>query len=583
MAMHEHLVQWRIWLIGLLLVLAMAILTVRLCFLHLGDLDPVTRPWEMKLIARRGTIYDRNGENNPMAVSLSFHQAFIDPKDVKAKHDKMAIAKLLSERLNLKLDTIVTCFSKTNSRHQVLPPLVDDRVCREIATNKHVSGVNWEDRAVRTYPQGHRMANVIGFVNHEADPEGGAGIELHFNSYLKGINGRIEGEEDGLRQEIADRRNAYIPPIDGASVYLTIDNNIQYKVENELQLVSQEFHISGAWAIVEKVDTGEILAMASYPTFDPNSYEKYGSMDWRNLAISVNYEPGSTMKSFTVAAGINAGVITPETRMDVGKGTWFFAGHILHDHAEGVIDTAVALSRSSNIFVARVALLLGEQRLRAYQHAFGFGGRLGLDLPGEECGMVRSGKWGELATSRIGIGQGVAVTGVQMVNAYCCLANGGRLMKPYIVSRIVNSQGSELLRNQPQVLARPVRPEVAAAVCKMLVGVTEEGGTATRAKVLNYAVAGKTGTAQIPENGHYSESEYWATFVGFLPADKPVFGVLVVVERPHPQHMGGYVAAPVFANIAEATAKYLEVPASVVPEAADAPPRGPRPATGRAP
>lgn len=581
--MHERWLYIRMWGVGALLVVAMTGLAGRLFFLHLGDQEPVSRPWEMKLTARRGTIYDRNGDSNPMAVSLSYHQPFIDPQAVKPKHDKQTIAVLLSQRLNLKLETVQTCFATTNSRHQVLPALVDDRVCREIATNRQVSGVGWEDRVVRTYPQGHRMSNVIGFVNKDPDPEGGSGIELHFNSYLKGINGRIEGEKDGLQQEIADRRNAYIPPIDGASIYLTLDNNIQYKVENELQALAQEFRISGAWAIVEKIDTGEILAMASYPTFDPSRYNEVGSMNWRNLPLSVNYEPGSTMKSFTVAAGLNERVITTETRMDVGRGSWFFAGHILHDHAEGVIDTGTALSKSSNIFVARVALLLGEQRLRAYQRAFGFGSRLGLDLPGEECGVVRSGKWGDLATSRIGIGQGVAVTGMQMLNGYCCLANGGQLMKPYIVSRVVNSQGTELLRNQPQVLARPVRPEVAASVCKMLIGVTEEGGTATRAKVINYEVAGKTGTAQIPENGHYSDTEFWASFVGFLPADKPVFGVLVVVERPHPQHLGGYVAAPVFAKIAEATAKYLEVPASEKPVAAVAPPYVARPTAGKAP
>lgn len=581
--MHERLVQWRMWFVGLLLILAMAGLSGRLCYLHLGDLEPVSRPWEQKLMARRGTIYDRNGNNTPLAVSLSYHQPFIDPRAVKPKHDKLAIAALLCERLNLPLDQLAVCFATTNNRHQLLPVLVDYRTCRDIATNRNISGVGWEDRAVRTYPQKHRMAAVIGFVNKEREAVGGAGIEQQYHSFLKGINGRIEGEKDANQNEIPDRRNTYIPPIDGASIYLTLDNNIQYKVESELAAVAQEFRAVGVWAIVEKIDTGEILAMASWPTFDPNLYNEYGSLDWRNLAICANYEPGSTMKSFTAAAGLNERVITPETRMDVGKGTWFFAGHVLHDHVEGVIDTGTALSKSSNIFMARVSLLLGEKRLRAYQRAFGFGDRLGLELPGEEGGIMQSGRWGDLATSRIGIGQGVAVTGLQLLNAYCCLANGGRLMKPYVVSRIVSSQGTELQRNQPQVIARPIRPEVAATVCRMLLGVTEEGGTATRAQVINYEVAGKTGTAQIPIDGHYSNTEYWASFVGFLPADKPVFGVLVVVERPHPQHMGGYVAAPTFARIAEATAKYLEIPASAGRETDVASPRTTRPATGKKP
>ena len=582
--MYERWVQWRMWGIGALLVLAMAGLAGRLCFLHLGDQEPVTRAWEMKLSARRGTIYDRNGDSNPMAVSLSYHQAFIDPLAIKPKHDPHTLAALLSLPLSLPPETILACFASTNSRHQILPTLVDDRVCREISTNRNISGVGWEDRAVRNYPQGPRMSNVIGFVNKERDAEGGSGLELHCNSYLKGISGRIEGEKDARQIEIADRRTSYITPIDGASIYLTLDNNIQYKVEKELAAVAQDFHASGAWAIVEKIDTGEILAMASVPTFDPNSYEKFNMNDWRNLPICVSYEPGSTMKSFTVAAALNERLITPGTRMDVGRGTWFFAGHVLHDHAEGVIDTATALSESSNIFVARVALLLGENRLKAYQHAFGFGGRLGIDLPGEATGLLRTGKWGELATTRIGIGQGVAVTGLQMLNGYCCLANGGRLMKPYVIARIVNSQGTELLHNRPQVLANPVRPDVAASVCKMLVGVTEKGGTAMRARVPNYEVAGKTGTAQIPENGHYSESDFWASFVGFLPADKPAIGVLVVVERPHPQHLGGFVSAPVFSKIAEAAAKYLEIPTSMAPEPLPEPTHGAlRPATGKAP
>lgn len=562
------------WGLGLALAVAMAGLAGRLCFLHLGNFAPVVRPWESKLTARRGTIYDRNGNANPLAVSLSCHQPFIDPSALKPKHDKVAVAALLSERLNLELDSILVQFAATNSRHQLLPAMVDDKTCRAIATNRAISGVGWEDRLVRTYPQGHRMSSVIGFVNKEG--EGGAGIELQCNSYLKGISGRIESEKDGLQREMPERRTEYVHPVDGASVYLTLDNNIQYKVETEVQQVATEFNASGVWCIVEKVDTGEILAMASYPDYDPGRYAESGSLDWRNEAICVNYEPGSTMKPFTVAAALNEGLITPDTRMDVGMGSWFFAGHVLHDHPEGVIDTRKALAESSNIFVARVALMLGEKRLGAYQRGFGFGDRLGIDLPGEERGMLRRGRWGDLATSRIGIGQGVAVTGIQMVNAYSTLANGGRLMRPYVIARIVSSAGEELYSAKPRVLACPVRPEVAAQVRGMLVGVTEDGGTAKRARVPGYPVAGKTGTAQIPINGHYSDTEFWGSFVGVVPADKPVFAVLVCVERPHPQHLGGFVAAPVFSRVAEATARYLEIPATPEPaEAANtpAPPR----------
>jgi cell division protein FtsI (penicillin-binding protein 3) len=582
--MHVRIVQWRIWLVAAVLSVAMLLLAGRLCSLHLGDAEPVQRPWESKVLARRGTIYDRNGWNNPMAVTFIYHQPFLDPKALRPKHTRLAVAALLHERLNVDTDLVLSAFANVSNRHQVLQVFADDRTCREIATNKHISGVGWEDVAVRKYPQGRRMSSVLGFINRELEAAGVAGIELNYNQQLKGVNGRIEGEKDAKGIEIPNRRTANIPPLHGNNIHLTLDNNIQYRVEAEVQQVAREFQSSGVWAIVEKVDTGEILAMASWPDFDPNEGFQYGQDLWRNLAICVNYEPGSTMKSFTIAAALNEGVITEQTRMDVGLGSWFYAGHTLHDHVKGVVATPEALAKSSNIFCARVGLMLGEQRLRAYQRGFGFGDRLGIDLPNEARGLLRAGRWGDLATSRIAIGQGVAVTGLQMLNGYCCLANDGRLMKPFVVSRVVNGQGEILFANQPQVIARPVRPEVAQAVRRMLIGVTEDGGTATKAKVIDYEVAGKTGTAQIPENGRYSSTEFWASFVGFLPVEKPVFGVLVVVERPHPLHMGGQVAAPVFARIAEATAKYLEIPATVAEPETPPVARGtPPPAPGRLP
>jgi cell division protein FtsI/penicillin-binding protein 2 len=259
------------------------------------------------------------------------------------------------------------------------------------------------------------MSSVLGFVNKEGT--GGGGIEQHFESYLKGIPGRIESEKDGLQNEIAERRTEYVPPRNGASVYLTLDNNIQYKVEEEVRQVAQEFNATAAWALVEKVETGEILAMVSWPDFDPNHYGDSSSMEWRNLPICVNYEPGSTMKAFTIGAALNEGVVTPATRIDVGQGSWFYGGRILRDHAEGVIDVPTIIKKSSNIGAAKIALMLGNQRESAYFHAFGFGDRLGIDLPGEESGILHSLRnWNMLTPTRIAIGQGISVTGLQLLN-----------------------------------------------------------------------------------------------------------------------------------------------------------------------
>jgi cell division protein FtsI (penicillin-binding protein 3) len=273
------------------------------------------------------------------------------------------------------------------------------------------------------------------------------------------------------------------------------------------------------------------------------------------------YEPGSIMKAVTVSAVLNERLVTPNTVMDAENGVYMYAGKPLRDHATGQMTVATALAKSSNIVCAKLGLQLGSQRLDAYLRGFGFGNTLDIDLPGEERGLIGNWKrWDKLKPTRVPIGQGVAVTGLQMVNAYSTIANGGKLMRPYVVDRIASPTGEVVFQTKPHVLGTPIRPEVAQAVREMLIGVTEEGGTGKRANVKGYTIAGKTGTAQHAVPGGYSNTDYFASFVGFVPARNPVFSVLVTVDRPRPQHTGGYVAAPVFAKIAAATTLYLEVP-----------------------
>jgi len=464
---------------------------------------------------------------------------------------------------------IRNAFARTDSRYIPLAVTLDDGVItniqNRIANRKHpLAGVGLSPEIVRSYPQGRRIAHVIGFVNKVG--VGGAGLELKFDSMLKGTPGRIAGEVDAKRSEIWTRRREYVSPIAGANLYLTIDHNIQYGVERELRATIDKFQATGGFAIVQRVQTGEILAMASYPDFDPHQYTQDSCDVWRNNAISIVYEPGSTMKSMIVAAALNERIITPDTRFDVGEGVWFYGGKPLRDHVKGSVDTWIALKKSSNIACAKIGLMLGNQRMENYMRAFGFGGKLGIDLPGEEGGLLmRAKNWNVLTPTRVAIGQGVAVTGVQMLNAYCTIANGGKLMRPYVVDRIVSADGDLLVQNKPDVVGRPIRPEIAAKVREMLRGVTEEGGTATRAQVTGYTVAGKTGTAQMVVGGAYSQTDYYASFVGYLPATAPEIGIIVVIERPRPQHTGGYVSAPAFAKIAEETARYLAIPSDLAP------------------
>lgn len=561
--MHERADRLRIWFAAVLLMLMLGGLAGQLCSLHLGNHSKVSRDWETTLLARRGTIYDRNARENPLAVSLPGRMFFLDPTLVNPKHDRIQLVGRIAEILNMDVNRVLAAMNRTDTHYVPLAVSLDDRVFEQLADKQNISGVGWEAKVVRSYPQGRRMAHVLGFTN-KAGPvvAGAAGVEQMQDQFLEGTSGLIQGEVDAMRNEIWDRRKCFVSAIEGANVHLTLDHNIQFVVERELRAVIDKFQATATWAIVQRISTGEILAMASLPDFDPNQYADESIDVWRNSGLGVVYEPGSTMKAVVVAAALNEGLVTPDSRMDVGMGSWFYAGHILRDHVEGVIDITTLLKKSSNIGAAKLSLMLGNRRLEAYFHGFGFGRRMGIDLPGEESGILMpSRQWSQLSPTRMAIGQGVAVTSLQMLGAYCAIANDGRLMWPHVVDRIESPTGTVLYRAVPKILARPIRPEIAAKVRRMLVGVTEEGGTAVRAAVENYTVAGKTGTSQIPTHGGYSDTDYWASFVGFCPADKPEFGVIVVVERPSPQHTGGFVAAPVFGKITEAVAHYMELPA----------------------
>lgn len=540
----------------------LAWITFRLCQLHLGNYSGKieSRNFQQELVALRGTIYDCNGTQNPLAISLPGRLVFIDPKMVNPSHDKLVIAEQLAKALNLNIETILRDLNRTDSRFIRLAVSTDDAVFNLIADKKTMSGVGAQPQTIRSYPQGRRMAHVVGFINAEAI--GSAGIEQSRHADMIGAPGVISGEVNANRVEIFGRRTQNIPPVHGASVHLTLDNNIQYFVERGLREAMETSGADAAWAVVQRVATGEILAMVSLPDYDPNQYNRENELVKRNAALGVNFEPGSTMKSMVVAAALNERIITPATVIDAETGIWFYAGKILNDHVRGLVDVTTVIKKSSNIGAAKIGLMLGNKRLEAYLRGFGFGRKLGIDLPGEENGILApSKKWSMISPTRLSIGQGVAVTAVQMLNAYCTIANGGHLMQPFVVKQVVSSSGETLYEGKPRMIGRPIRPETAATMRHLLTGVTELGGTARRAAVENYTIAGKTGTAQMSVPGGYSSTDYWASFVGFCPAETPEFGMIIVIQRPRQIHTGGAVAAPAFGRIAEEIAHYLEIPA----------------------
>ena len=572
--------KWKLILIVFLMGFAVALVGFRLVRLHLdSSSDPNAYnaySFTREIPGPRGTIYDANGRSCPLAVSIPVWEYHVDPDSVdlaKKKKDKTPrtredIARTVADALKMPYKDVLAKFQlpppdadghiPSHSRYVPLAVSSDDAAHRILSDPALVSGVNIEERQVRQYPHGRQMCHVIGFVN--ALGIGCAGIEQQYNRYLTGIPGKVEGVRDARRAEIYDRRKVSTPPLPGADVFLTIDHNIQYEAETALAETIQHFRAEGGWALVENAKTGAILAMASYPDFDPAHYGDATDACWLNRVLAIVYEPGSIMKAVTVAAAMNEHLVTPNTVFDAYQGSWEYAGHILHDHPTGRLTVAQALAKSSNIVCAKIGLLLGPERLYRYLRAFGFGGKVGLELPGEENGLLSPWqKWDAVKPSRVPIGQGVAVTALQIVNAYSTLANDGTMVKPYLVEKIVSAGGDPVYEHRREVVGHPVRPEVARSVRNMLRGVTEEG-TGRRAFIKGYSVAGKTGTAQKVVDGRYSDSQYWASFCGMVPASDPALVILVTVDHPQPQHTGGFVSCPVFNRIATAALRYLEIP-----------------------
>ncbi len=574
---------FRFFVIPVFLGLWFLLLIYRLADLHLGS-RPERNQTRMRgvLPATRGIIYDRN--EVPIAVNRPGYKIFVDPRaPVKDGQDKELTAKRISQLTGSPFADVwreITGEGKKNSRFIVVGTTFDKDAI-DLVTNKAVyCCCGLAPFSERAYPQGRTFSHILGYVSGVDAKGRNGGVEQQADDYLRGIDGAFMGIKDKNGRELRERRRTTMKAIDGDAVYLTIDHNIQHIVCELLRAGITNYCATGGKVIVQKVATGEILAMASYPDFDPANFRAYSPEARRNKAIGLVYDPGSTMKAITVSAALNEGIVTPETVFDVGQGSWAYGGRILRDHPRGPLTVHQIIQKSSNIGAAKIGLMLGNHRLESYIKAFGFTQRLGIDLPGEERGILPPHKtWEPVKPTRVAMGQGISVTPLQMVNAYSTIANGGHRMHPYVISRIVSPDGTTVFRNEPKELGRPIRPDTAAKMRAILKSVTNyaanriDHGTGWRARIPGYSVAGKTGTAQMLINGAYSEKDYWSSFVGFVPAENPVFAMIVILDRPrgelmddgvhHKAHDGGGTAAPLFSKIGSYVAQYLEIPIEV--------------------
>jgi cell division protein FtsI/penicillin-binding protein 2 len=509
----------------------------------------------------RGRICDLDG--NLLAGSIACRDVLAEPRHFT--RDRGQIIRVLSKELDLNPAELARRFAfadgdPSRPRELVVKRGVAIASAENIAAY-HFRGIRFVDGYTRHYPKGPLLANLLGFMDF--DGKGVSGIEQVADTYLRPTAGRAVYERDRRGQALQNEARSEEPPRNGSDVYLTIREPIQNIVDEELMEMVRKHQPAAAYAVMAHPGTGAVLAMAQFPAFDPNNR---GTMrdpsHWRNRLLSDGFEPGSVMKAITVAGALDYGVVTLNSEFDCEHGAWVFCRRTLHDtHEYGRMPVWEIIQKSSNIGTAKIAIEMGPARLYQALRRFGIGEITGIGLPDEAPGIFRAvNKWDGLSISRFPIGQGVLVTPLHLLQAYCAIANRGVMMQLHVIDRIMDPETGYLEVTVPQVKRRAVKPEAAAAITQALKLVTITDGTGTKATVEGYEVAGKTGTAQKVINGQYSSREYVACFVGYVPADAPAFVLVVAADTPTTAgYYGGTVAAPVFGRMAARTLQYLQI------------------------
>lgn len=531
------------------------------------------RQRRLHVAPKRGTIYDRN--QIPMAVSVEVPSVSADAlemlRGVEAKNVP-AVAQDLAIRLGRALHVDpAELLPRIASKRRFI--WLKRRVSGEEATaikalgdpkqtGTPIRGLVIEGEGRRYYPNRELAGPLLGWVS--ADGEGKEGLELQLEDDLRGHAEEVKGLRDRSGRLIFAEGVHNEKALAGHGVVLSLDQGIQYVAEQELDSAVRTYEASGGSIVVIDPQTGEILALASSPSFNPNDYSQSDVLARRNRAIHDRFEPGSTMKVFTVAAGLAAHTLSPTQKIYCEKGSMAIDNVVIHDtHVNEWLTPTQLLAVSSNIGAAKIGLELGEARLYDALRRFGFGEPTGLPLPGEAAGVLRSrGRpWVQVETAAASFGQGVSATGVQMALALGAIANGGKLMEPILVKRVVDGLGHVVRDYPPKVRRDVVPPHVAKLLSEMLVAVTEGEGTGVEAAFPGFKVAGKTATAQKadPATGRYTQDRFTSSFMGFVPADKARIAIVVVLDEPMITHAGGAVAAPAFRRVAEFSLRYLGV------------------------
>jgi cell division protein FtsI (penicillin-binding protein 3) len=530
--------------VGFMFILAGAVV-IRLMFVQIVDAekyrDKAKRQYERKLTleARRGAIYDRH--MNRLATSLAMMSVAADPKMVE---NKSAVADSLAKFF----DKNAAYYRKKLQKRTRFVWLE-----RNVPMDKAIGFRDWRPEGIIKIKDQSRYyenlgSHVIGFTN--SDNVGISGLELQYNDFLEGENGLVVMQRDAIGKIYPAIDKPLQEPVHGKQVQLTMDLDIQAIVENELSLGVKKANAAEGIAIVMDVNTGELLSVANMPDFDMNNKATYRSDRVRNRAITDIYEPGSTFKLIMLSSAIKEGLIKPEDEVFAENGKYKIHGRWVSDHEElGKTTFLEALAHSSNIVAAKVAMNTGKEPFYDMAKAYGFGQQTGVGLLGEQSGYLKpKSEWSKITLPWMAQGYEVLVTPIQLISAYAAVANGGMLMKPYLVKATYDEDGSLLDQKEPKAVRRVLDEDDAKVVCKVLKAVVDSG-TGINAQIKGLSVAGKTGTAQRYLNGSYRRGGYVSSFVGFFPVEKPELALLVMMINPKNGYYGSEVAAPVFSRI----------------------------------
>lgn len=503
---------------------------------------------------KRGGIYDRNLKE--LAVSLEVDSVYVQPSKVDSPRQT---ARRLAPMLSMDAPELERKLRGDNNfvwlKRQV--DLTDDQ--RKAVEDLDGIGLMKESR--RYYPNRQLASNLIGFTG--VDSKGLEGIELYYDRMLRGESARFSSDKDAMGRLILYEDIDKTAPVHGMVVELTIDKTIQYIAEKALKKEVEDSSARGGTALVMDPGTGEILAMASVPTFDPNAFGAFSDGERRNRAVADAVEPGSVFKTFLISAALEENAVKTGDSFYCEMGSYRVANRTFHDvEKNGWLTVSQILKVSSNIGAAKIGEKLGKVQLYRYLKAYGFGEKTGIDLPGEAAGVLRPyNKWSKVTLETVSFGQGVSATPIQLMSAVSAVANGGFLMKPYIVRAVMDHDNRIVKEFNPVIKRRVISEATAKKMTEMLIGVTRPGGTGVKAAIDGFDVAGKTGTAQKADlkAGGYQRGAFTSSFMGFVPARNPRLAIIVMIDEPKKSYHGGEAAAPVFKEIAQKSLSYMEV------------------------